>query len=137
MHSFLKRLVGTTPRRLALAVLAAASIGLSLPSVRAQVLYLPDGTGLIGHLIGASPAPVGTGCTIAAGSTDAFGRCVTSATSGSIAFFRAYAAAPFCVVQDGTATPVTVYTTTTAQITLTTVTSAHTLYWACFGAVGG
>lgn len=116
----------------------AAVIGLcaGLP-VASQVFFLPNNAAVIGHLNGSSGPPVGTGCTMVAGSTDFAGSCTTSATSGSIAFAAAYTAAPSCLVVDATATPVAVYTTTTTQITLTTVTSAHVLYWTCIGKVGG
>lgn len=119
-----------------LAVLAVA-LALAPSDVKAQGVLLPDGSTVIGHMNIAGSPPVGTGCTIASGSTDTFGRCLTTAAAGSIAFARAYVTAPACIVQDSTGTPLNVYTTTTTQITLTTVTAAHVLYWICFGFLGG
>lgn len=117
---------------------ALAALALAMPiDAKAQGFLLPDGSTALGHLNASGPPPVGTGCTIAALSTDAAGTCTTSAASGTIVFARAFTVAPRCVVVDATATPLAVYTTTTTQITLTTVTSAHVLYWVCFGTQGG
>lgn len=135
----------TFRRRAFAALVSVAAIlvvsGLFAPQFRdalAQGFSLPHNSAITGHLITSQAAPpVGTGCTIVAGSTDLDGSCTTSATSGSIAFATAFVSAPFCIVQDSTATPVFVYTTTTAQITLTTVTSAHVLFWHCAAKVGG
>lgn len=102
----------------------------------AQGFAIPSGTQVLGLLgYGGSP-PVGTGCTIASGSTDSGGNCTTSAASGSIAFTKTYNVAPNCVLVDATSAatvPQVTYTVTTAQITLTTVTSAHVLRWHCDG----
>lgn len=121
-------------------IFALAAFALAMPNgANAQQSFvLPDGTSATGHLNAGGPPPVGTGCTIAALSTDAAGTCTTTAAAGTIVFARAFATtAPRCVVVDATATPLIVYTTTTTQITLTTVTSGHVLYWVCFGAQGG
>lgn len=99
-------------------------------------IQLQDGAAFLGHAVVSGAPPVGTGCTITAGSTDMAGSCLTTAAAGSIAFSKAFATLPWCILQDGTATPLTVYVTTVAQITLTTVTSGHTLYWICLGRTG-
>lgn len=114
---------------LLLAIMALLTFSVSQP-VAQFILTNPVVVGMINSQ---SALPIGTGCTIAAGSTDLAGSCTTSSTSGSIAFATAKQVAPSCIVQDSTATPVFVYTTTTAQITLTTVTSAHVLFWLCIG----
>jgi hypothetical protein len=121
--------------------LAGASIAAMLAAtpLHAAQFNLPSPAG-IGHTESYGAAPVGTGCTIVAGSTDTDGECTTSAASGSIAFATAYASAPSCIVVDKTSAatvPQVTYTTTTAQITLTTVTSGHGLVWHCSGKVGG
>lgn len=96
----------------------------------------------IAHYEALSPngnPPVGTGCTIAAGSSDTDGSCTTSAASGSIAFAATYTVAPSCLLIDATSAatvPQVTYTTTATQITLTTVTSAHVLFWHCGGKNG-
>ena len=126
--------------RLARGAAIAALLGWSSVSALAQGFVIPNNAQLSGHLNGAGVPPVGTGCTIAAGSTDTAGSCTASAASGSIAFANAYAQAPNCLVTDGSATSTVsmpVYTTTTAQITLTTIISTHVLYWFCVGKPGG
>ncbi len=105
------------------------------PVAYAQTV-LQDGSVVSGHLTSASPPPVGVGCTIAAGSTDMAGACLTTATSGTITFAKPFATAPVCLVVDITATPVIVYTISTTAITLGTVTSAHQLRWFCMGNAG-
>lgn len=117
---------------LAIAVFVAAAMAM-VPLPTSAQFIIPDGTNLGGHLNAQGNVPVGTNCTIAAGSTDTAGSCTTTNTSGSIAFARAFTAAPTCLLVDSTATPVAVYTTTTAQITLTSVTNAHVLFWFCIG----
>lgn len=120
-------------------VLAIAFVlALGAAPIVAQSVFLPSNVGLIGHIIAGAPsAPVGTGCTIVAGSSDTAGECLTTATSGTIVFAQAFTSAPTCIVVDRTATPVAVYATTTTQITLTTVTSAHNLSWNCWAKIGG
>lgn len=98
---------------------------------RTQSFTLPGGATFTNMLVGQGNPPVGTGCTITAGSTDGRGSCLTTATSGSIAFSRTYSVAPECVIVDRTATPVAVYSVAANAITLTTVTSAHNLSWTC------
>lgn len=98
----------------------------------AQSFTFPPGTVLQGMMSGQGKSPVATGCTLVAGSTDADGTCTTTTTSGAIVFAKTDAVnPPFCIVSDGTATPVAVYTVTAQQITLTTVTSAHVLRYHC------
>lgn len=123
------------------AIIAGAFGAMICGSVIAQVFTLPNNTQLLGHLIsGAATPPVGTGCTIIAGSSDTDGECTTSATSGTIVFGAAYVSAPSCTVTDKSATSTVsmpVYTTTTTQITLTTIISAHGLVWHCAAKIGG
>jgi hypothetical protein len=100
---------------------------------------LPNNSVYQGHLNAApvAAAPAGSGCTIAAGSTDTDGSCTTTATSGSITFAVAFNQAPFCSVTDQTATPTAVISVSATAITLTTVVSAHVLNWHCTGKNGG
>jgi hypothetical protein len=119
---------------LAVALICGAS------GAHAQGFTLPDGSAIQGHVkamgaVGAAP-PTAVGCTIGAGSTDFAGTCVTSAASGSITFQRTFAAAPSCLITDATATSTVsmpVYTVSATAITLSTVISAHTLYYICVG----
>lgn len=129
----------------AIAISAALALFCAGGFVVAQVVSLPHNVTVLGHLnsgqntVGTATgaAPVGTGCTITAGSTDTVGACVATAASGSIAFNTAYLASPLCTLVDTAATPIAVYSVTTAQITLTTITSGHAYVWTCFGKVGG
>lgn len=121
-------------RFFSLAAVIAAFFLAVLP-VSAQTV-LQDGSTIFGRLTVAGAPPVGTGCTIAAGSTDQAGTCTATAAAGSIAFTKTYNSQPFCVVVDQSATPVAVYTQTTAQITLTTITSGHIYTWNCMGRSG-
>lgn len=90
------------------------------------------------NLAPAGNPPTGTGCTIAAGSTDMAGNCAATAASGSIAFAATYTNPPNCVVIDASATAAGsgVYTVTAAQITLTTITSTHVYRWSCLPVAG-
>lgn len=92
---------------------------------------LPSNTGFIGFLSAQGKQPVATGCTIVSGSTDAAGKCSTTATSGTIVFAKTdLVNPPFCVVSDGSGGTPT-YTVTATQITLVTITSAHVLFYWC------
>lgn len=102
----------------------------------AMAQQLQDGVTFSGHAVVGGAPPVGTGCTIQGGSTDLWGSCTATAASGTIAFAKAFLTAPHCIVVDQSATPIAVYTETTAQITLTTVTSGHLYRWACVGKPG-
>lgn len=125
----------TDLRCIALAAIAALCVG-SL-AVSAQGFVLPSSTGILGFLLAEGKQPIGTGCTMAAGSTDAAGMCTATAASGSIAFAKLdLANAPFCNVVDSSATPIMVYTVTTLQITLTTITSGHVLRYWCVAQAG-
>ena len=124
--------------------LAAFAFILFAPAAFAQGFTLPNGSVALDHLIAApapgKAAPVGTGCTIAAGSTDDAGSCTASAASGSITFATAYASAPFCTVVDASATSTVsmpVYTVAASAITLSTIISTHVLYWTCRAKTGG
>lgn len=99
--------------------------------VKSQSFNLPGGTSFTNMMVPQGGVPVGTGCTIVAGSTDASGACLTTATSGSIAFSRTYSSAPNCIVVDRTATPVAAYSVAVGAITLSALTSAHNLVWDC------
>lgn len=106
----------------------------------AQGFSLPDGSAIQGHArvngaVGAAP-PTAVGCTINASSTDLAGLCTTSATSGSITFQRTWGVAPFCLIADAdavSATSMPVYTVSATAITLTTVITAHKLFYFCIG----
>lgn len=102
---------------------------------------IPDLTVVAGHLAYIQPGavPVGASCTIAAGSTDAEGSCATTGAAGSITFGRSFGVAPFCSVVDASATSTVsmpVYTVSATAITLSTVITAHTLFWHCAGKTG-
>lgn len=120
--------------------LAALAFVLTAQNAFAQGFTLPDGSVLQGHVKaapqpGAVP-PVAVGCTIDAQSTDFAGKCVTSSTSGSITFNRTFAVAPFCLITDATsvsATSMPIYTVSATAITLSTVITAHTLFYLCMG----
>jgi hypothetical protein len=107
---------------------------------KAQGFILPDNSTVQGHIkaqgaLGAAP-PTAVGCTIAANATDALGLCTTSASSGSITFQRTYAAPPVCLVVDADATSTVsmpVYTVSATAITLTTIITAHKLFYLCMG----
>jgi hypothetical protein len=133
--------------------LAAAAIALRLAVVMAlfapvaalaQGFTLPDNSTIQGHIkavpqIGATP-PTAVGCTIAANASDAAGLCTTSASSGSITFSRTYGAAPVCLIVDADATSTVsmpVYTVSATAITLTTVITAHKLFYWCLGTIAG
>lgn len=118
-----------TLRAAALAGLFALAV--SGVSVVAQSFVLPAGTSFANMLVPGGAPPVGTGCTIVAGSTDASGACLTTATSGSIAFSRTYSSIPVCLIVDRTATPTAVYSVAAGAITLTTIVAAHNLTWDC------
>lgn len=101
---------------------------------------LPDGSTIQGHINAATQAgatpPTAVGCTIDPGSTDVVGKCTASAASGSITFSRTFAVAPYCMVVDASATSTVsmpVYTVSATAITLSTIISAHVLYYWCFG----
>lgn len=121
-------------------LVALAFLALTPAAAFAQGFTLPDGSAMQGHIkampqIGAAP-PVAVGCTIGATSTDFAGTCVTSSTSGSITFARTWGAAPFCLITDASAVSATsmpVYTVSATAITLTTVITAHTLFYLCMG----
>lgn len=124
-------------RTAAIAALFAGALGAIAYGQAGFTLVSPI---VIGHYINGGPPPTGTGCTITAGSTDTDGECATTATSGSIAFTTAYVVVPSCIVVDKTSAatvPQLTYTTTIAQITLTTATSAHGLVWHCASKQGG
>lgn len=124
--------------------LAALAVALALavsPGVAfAAGFTLPDNSSIQGHInalgaAGATP-PTAAGCTIGAGSTDVAGTCVTSGASGSITFQRSFVAAPSCLVVDASATSTVsmpVYTVSATAITLSTIITAHTLYYLCIG----
>jgi hypothetical protein len=125
--------------RLAAAAIALAALFAPVAAL-AQGFTLPDGSAIQGHIkamgaAGAAP-PTAVGCTIGAGSTDFAGSCVTSASSGSITFQRTFGAAPSCLITDATATSTVsmpVYTISATAITLTTIITAHTLFYLCMG----
>lgn len=114
----------------AVAVVIMASF-LPLKSL-AQQFTLPPNTIQLGMLSVNGNPPTGSGCTVASGSTDSDGTCTATASSGTIAFAKTNLVnAPFCIVSDAAATPLAVYTVTTAQITLASITSTHIIRWHC------
>jgi hypothetical protein len=95
-----------------------------------------------GHYInggsGGSAVPTYTNCAAVGTPSDTDGACTTSNTSGAIIFATPYATAPYCVVTDASSTTVPpTYTTTTTQITLTTIINAHVINWHCGSRIGG
>lgn len=131
--------------RAKLAAAAFALAALFAPAAAfAQGFTLPDNSVIQGHVravpqAGAVP-PTAVGCTIAANATDAAGLCTTSAASGSITFARTQGAAPVCLVVDADATSTVsmpVYTVSATAITLTTVITAHKLFYWCIGTIAG
>jgi len=116
----------------------AIALGL-VGAADAQSFNLPNNSTVTGHLVaGGGNPPVGTTCTMAAGSTDSFGACTTTSTSGAITFNVPWITAPNCSVTDSTANAATnAYTVSTTAITLGTVTSGHLLQYICIGKVGG
>jgi hypothetical protein len=133
-----------------MAALAAANLigkgavfgfGLCASVAIAQQFTIPDLATVIGHISYLQPGavPVGTTCTIAAGSTDAEGSCATTSTAAVVTFGRTWGVAPFCIVYDASAVSATsmpVYTVSATAITLSTVITAHTLFWHCAGKTG-
>lgn len=107
----------------------------------AQAFYIPTGAIQVGHLnsspiAGAAGLPVGTTCTILAGSSDTSGSCTASAGTATITFGTTWGVAPKCIVQDSTATPLNVFTVSATAITVSATTNAHVLTWLCIGNVG-
>lgn len=129
------------------ALFAGAVIGVNHPefirAARAQGFTVPDLSNIIGHWSflqgGTGVAPVGTTCTIAAGSTDAIGSCATTGATATVTFNRTWGVAPNCLVVDASATSTVsmpVYTVSATAITFSTVITAHTLFWVCGGKTG-
>lgn len=124
------------------AILALTFLSLAPAAFAQQAFTLPDGSALQGHLKamqapGLTP-PTAVGCTIAANATDMMGLCTTSAASGSITFSRTYTAAPVCLIVDADATSTVsmpVYTVSATAITLTTIITAHKLFYFCLGTI--
>ncbi len=116
-----------------LALVAALALAPSL--ALAQGFVATDGT-LNGHTKAAGLVPVAVGCTLTANSNDQAGLCTTSAASGSITFSRTWGVAPFCMIIDADATSTVsmpVYTVSATVITLTTIITAHKLFYWCVG----
>jgi hypothetical protein len=127
---------------LAAASIAALTFAPVAALAQAPGFTLPNNSVYQGHLNAApiNVAPTGSGCTIAAGSTDTDFSCTASAASGSITFATAWNVAPFCTITDASATSTVsmpVYSVSTTAITLTTIISTHVLYGHCTGKNGG
>lgn len=130
-------------------LMVGAAYGALCAPAFAQQFNLPPNSSIQGHTQSlADPntgTPTGANCTVAAGSTDQDGSCATTSTSGSITFTGhqpsgavGYATAPSCVVVDASSTTVPpTYTVSTTAITLSTIITAHTLFWHCAGKIGG
>lgn len=139
MRRFFDKL-NSVPRVLVAALVLA--IGVNTYSIAQQFVF--NNPVIVGHFInggsGTALQPVGTGCTIAAGSADTDGSCTASAASGSIVFATAFSTPPFCVIADQSATSTVsmpVYSVSASTITLTTIISTHVLNWHCAARVGG
>lgn len=122
--------------------LAIAAVGTKL--VAQQGFTSVNNLILLGHFFnggsGTAAVPVGASCTIVAGSSDTDGSCTTSGASGSITFAVPYTTAPFCAVVDASATSTVsmpVYTVSATAITLSTIITAHLLFWHCAARIGG
>ena len=100
---------------------------------------LPAGASLGGHLIVGGVIPVGTTCTIVAGSTDTAGSCAATATSGvAVTFGTPFVSTPFCVVKDRTTASGDLLTAfTNTGFTMGTTVSADKIQWICLAAPGG
>jgi hypothetical protein len=124
------------------ALAVTVALALSPGAAFAQGFTLPDNSAVQGHVrvapqLGAAP-PVAVGCAIAANATDLAGLCTTSAAAGSITFSRTYVAPPVCLVVDADATSTVsmpVYTVSATAITLTTIITAHKLFYLCLGTI--
>jgi hypothetical protein len=110
--------------------------------VKAQSV-LQDGTAVAGHLVTSPPPaggpPVGTSCTMVAGSTDTMGQCAATATSAvAVIFNKPFAKAPFCVVLDHTTASGNALVTepTTTTFVMGTTVSGDKISWHCEGQVG-
>lgn len=109
----------------------------------AQGFTLPNNSVVQGHLNaspvqGAAGLPVGTTCTITAGSSDSVGSCLTTSTAAVVTFGTAFVGVPRCIVTDSTVNAATTaYTITNTAITFSVVTNANLLTWFCVGQVGG
>lgn len=123
--------------------LALLAIFLAPIAARSQGFTLPNNTVAQGHLLaspvpGAVGLPVGTSCTIVAGSSDSVGSCTTTSTTSTVTFGTAFLTAPRCLVTDSTANAATIaYTISTTAITFSVVINAHLMTWFCVGQVGG
>lgn len=120
-------------------IAALAALALAFAPFAAVAQQLQDGAVIAGHLVVAGPPPTTTTCTLAAGSTDTAGSCATTATSAAVTFAKPFLTAPLCGVWDATsvsATSMPIWTVSTTAITLSTVISAHTLFWICIGKSG-
>jgi hypothetical protein len=120
----------------------ASAIALSLTPLAALAqapgFTLPNNSVYQGHF-NSAPAglpPSTSNCTIAAGSTDTDGSCTSTSGAPVVTFAVAWNKAPWCLVQDSSATPAVVYTLSTTAITITG-TTAHVYYWHCAGQTGG
>lgn len=127
----------------ALAALFLAGAPVDLSKAVAQGFTLPNNTVVQGHLNaapipGAVGLPVGTTCTIVAGSSDSLGSCTTTSTAAVVTFGTAFVGVPRCIVTDSTANAATTaYTISATAITFSVVINAHLLTWFCVGQVGG
>lgn len=136
-RSFLKRMLDYAGGMVS-GIAFAGMIGLA---VAQGAFIIPTGAISVGHLNfspipGAAGLPVGTTCTILAGSSDTFGSCTAGAGTATITFGTTWGVAPHCLLLDSTATPVGAYNVTATAINVTATTNAHVLFWFCGGNVG-
>lgn len=99
-----------------------------------------DGFQFLGHVtsVALTPPPLGTNCTIVAGSTDFFGSCAATATAAvAVAWGKVYNAAPRCVVLDQTTFSGNALAAgpTTTGFTMGTTVVADKISWICVGGV--
>lgn len=125
-------------KMLSVASIAALSFAPVAALAQAPGFNLPNNSVYQGHF---NSAPVGNppstaNCTLLAGSTDTDGSCTSTSGAPVVTFAVAWNLAPFCVVQDSSATPAFVYTLSTTAITITG-TTAHVYFWHCTGRNGG
>ena len=124
-------------------LLGAIAFGACFCGVSSKAAALEDGSVIAGHLAVGNPPnygpPTATGCTLNAASTDMAGSCAATATSGvAIAFSKAFASAPFCVVLDHTTASGNALATepTTTGFTMGTTVSGDKISWVCLGRPG-
>lgn len=131
-------------KRVLLGAVSAAALFVGGYVAAQQPGMIVQNATLIGHLInggsGSAAVPALTGCTAVGTPNDTDGQCTASATSGTITFAQPWATAPYCIAVDATSAatvPQFTYTLSTTAITISTMTSGHTIIWHCGSRAGG